>query len=576
MNHNLFPGIGYTPPRFPLLLVAIVSALFAVLFFVMATMDLRRVEYLLYDMLENQGISQIGRLGESAVLNFQQLVYDEADVFSAIPMMPIEESDLSIHGYLVTELVDLARDIEQMERSIDFSEAIATDLAEQWHISRILFYDREGNSEYDRSTVHDYTMFDAEDLLHGNVSVSLKLFEGGRILRGEGYVGIARTGNDAGAVTLWLDGDDLRYWAWKISLERAVQNQQWLIEPVYLGVFGDNGSAIVGSGNFPEPGKGARFPDFVSVKQGNTLEVISVFDQPETPRSLVVMGLSMEETAGILSESRRHIIVSTGLMVAIGMTAMGILYNMQNRHINKVRMMTDQLNTARRLSSLGKLGAGLAHEIRNPLNSISMAAQRLAREFPASGENKRGYDRITEVISLESQRLNNLVNDFLALSSSGRLRLRAYSVKEVVSRVVFLLRPEAREKGICIDVDASGIHPEIMIDPDRLEQALLNIVRNGIEAIVNDGRIMISMRYIRGFAVIRVMDNGPGISESDIGSIFDPSFTTREKGVGLGLSIAHEIITAHNGRIGVRSGKEQGTTFEVFIPIRNDQQQQNG
>lgn len=580
-----------TPPgsRFPLLIVALVSALFAFLFFVMATMDLRRIETVLVGMIEKQGVHQVDRLEAYVLSYFRQLVPDDRSDFGFDPMVPAgvpaDEGAVSVQEYLVTDLVDLAREIERMERRMDFSGAVARNTANAVNVSDILFFDEKGSRLYGREPVCEAMMSDARPLIEGRTSVVLRLFKGPYIKEDGGFVGIRRPDGD-GAVVLRLDGGALRFWAWKTALTRSVEQMQWHRDVAYLGVYDDAGGVVMETGAAPADIRGVALDEIsggplervaasrgvASVRKAEHFEVAAFQDIPGAPRSLVVLGLSMAEASVVLRDGRRHVFVSTGLMIVIGLLAMGVLYTVQNRHLNRVRHMSEQLNKARRLSSLGKLGAGMAHEIRNPLNSISMAAQRLVKEYPATGDKKAGYDRITEVIVLETSRLNRLVDDFLTLSSSGRLRLKRHSIQAVVSRVVFLLGPEADEAGIRITVSGPGgehgIDRQDLIDPDRMEQALLNIVRNAMESVAGGGEIHISVLCAKGFTTVRIADNGPGIAGTDLDNIFDPSFTTREKGVGLGLAIAHEIISAHDGEIRVESGKSQWTTFEIVIPVR--------
>lgn len=562
--------------HFPLLIVAIVSAFFVFLFFVMATMDLRRIEDVLVSMLEKQGVHQMDRLGEAAFYNFRQIVDGNQGPFESDFVLSANENGLSVQEYLVAELVDLARDIEYMEDSPGFSEQELAMLEQSEKITNIMFFDQGGNRLYGKAPVFNNLSAILQKLLTGRHTVSIKLFESGHLLKNSGYVGIQRPDGN-GVVIMHLDGENLRFHAWKAALTRAVENFQWGQDIIYFGIYADSGERIIETRDISVTAMNIPVTDalnaddellnYASVIHEESLAIASFLEIPGAPRSMVILGMSMAEETGILNESRRHIILSTGLMVMIGLLAMAVLYIMQDRHIRKVRQMSSQLNKAKRLSSLGKLGAGMAHEIRNPLNAISMAAQRLAKEHPEVGEKKAGYDRITEVIALETIRLNNLVDDFLTLSSSGKLRLKRDKIKAVVSRVLFLLKPEAAGKKITIDILNDGGEREVLIDPDRLEQALLNIVHNAINAIGMDGVIGISLADKKGHTIIRITDNGPGIRQEDLDNIFDPSFTTRVKGVGLGLAIAHEIISAHEGRIRVESEEGKGTTFEIVLPV---------
>lgn len=568
--------------RFPLLIVAGVSGLIAFLFFVTATLDLRRIENVLNDMLEKQGLHQVEHFGEYALYGYRQLVNADGEMSGVDPVLALEEEHISIQEQLVTDLVDLARDVDLMERTLSaFTEETAAMFAENWNVTDILFFDPDGELVIGRSPFPAGLMSNVQRLLSGRAGVSLRLFKGPHVLGNGGYVGIRRP-DGRGAVFVRLDGESLRFWAWKTALARAAEEMQWRRGLVYFGVFDDTGAMLTQTGDasglnlaaaiavFEQSAlkKSDGSAHFTTSKKDGNLEMAVLLDVLPAPRSIAVLALSMDESEVVLGESRRHIVVSTLLMIMVGLLAMGILYGVQNRHINKVKDMTEQLNKARRLQSLGRLGAGMAHEIRNPLNSISMAAQRLSREYPVTGEKKAGYDRITEVIAIETRRLNNLVDDFLTLSSSGNLRLQMHSMKEIVSRVVFLLQPEAGDAGIRIEVSEKGIGREILIDPDRMEQALLNIIRNAFDAMPQGGHIRIDSHFGKDAVSLRITDDGTGIAQEDFDSIFDPSFTTRDKGVGLGLAIAHEIVTAHDGEIRVESRQNQETTFEIIIPVK--------
>lgn len=569
--------------RFPLLIVAGVSGLIAFLFFVMATMDLRRIENVLIDMLKKQGLHQVEHFGEYALYGYRQLVNVNGGIPGVDPLLSLEEGYVSIQEHLVTDLVDLARDLDRMERTLSaFTEETAAMLAENRHVTDILFFDPDGELVIGQAPFSAGLMSYLQRLLSGRAGVSLKLFKGPYVLENGGYVGIRRP-DGRGAVFVCLDGESLRFWAWKTALARAAEEMQWRRGLVYFGVFDDTGAMLTQTGDAsgldttdavtavlaqPALKKSDDPKHFTATQKDAHLEIAAVLDVLPAPRSIAVLALSMDESEVVLGESKRHIIVSTLLMMMIGLLAMGILYGVQNRHVNRVRDMTEQLNKARRLQSLGRLGAGMAHEIRNPLNSISMAAQRLSREYPVAGEKKPGYDRITEVIAIETRRLNNLVDDFLTFSSSGNLRLQMHSMKEIISRVVFLLQPEASDAGILIEVSEKETGREILIDPDRMEQALMNIIRNAFDAMPQGGHIRIDSRYGKDAVSLRITDNGTGIAQEDLDNIFDPSFTTRDKGVGLGLAIAHEIVTAHDGEILVESSQNQGTTFEIIIPVK--------
>jgi signal transduction histidine kinase len=230
--------------------------------------------------------------------------------------------------------------------------------------------------------------------------------------------------------------------------------------------------------------------------------------------------------------------------------------------------MTRQLEKAERLSSLGMLAAGVAHEIRNPLNAISMASQRLKREFvPSETQKKEEFETITMVIRDEIRRLNGIIEEFLTFSKSRRLELRENAVQDLLQKIVNLVSAEAAERGVIIRTDWQSAPVVIPMDMDKLQQALLNFVKNAVESISDSGEVTLAIRNEeKGLAKIVITDTGCGLTAPEVERIFNPEYTTKEKGLGLGLSLAHEIIRGHGGEIRVKSRKGEGTVFEIFLP----------
>jgi len=248
---------------------------------------------------------------------------------------------------------------------------------------------------------------------------------------------------------------------------------------------------------------------------------------------------------------------------------MWVLYMNQNRHLAGIVTMERRLEKAERLSALGQLAAGVAHEIRNPLNAISMASQRLKRDFiPADERKEKDFQTITGVIRDEIRRLNGIIEEFLTFSRSRRLELREYPVTEVLQKIVNLLREETAGKGIVLETKWSEPSPVIPMDMDKLQQALLNFIKNAVESISDGGRVTITVTPERkDWIKIAIADTGCGMTEEEIERIFSPEYTTKEKGLGLGLPLSHEIIRGHGGEIRVTSQKDEGTTFEIILPV---------
>ena len=235
--------------------------------------------------------------------------------------------------------------------------------------------------------------------------------------------------------------------------------------------------------------------------------------------------------------------------------------------ITELKKYEEEAKRAERLSTLGNLAAGVAHEIRNPLNAISIAAQRLKNEFMPE-KDKEEYQNFTQTIIKEVRRLDQTINQFLSLAKAQKLNLVSTNIGSFLFEVVSLMEIEAKEKGIIIEKEIEGDF-QIRMDREEMKKALVNIILNGIQAMSSGGKMNISGNLDNSGReyVIKVKDTGPGIPEENLSKIFQPYFTTKEKGTGLGLAIAYRIINDHKGKIEVESRAGKGTTFTVRLPV---------
>ncbi len=228
----------------------------------------------------------------------------------------------------------------------------------------------------------------------------------------------------------------------------------------------------------------------------------------------------------------------------------------------------EQLRKAERLSVLGELSAVLAHEIRNPLGSIHGTAEILKDDYKP-GDKKYEF---LEILLKESDRLNRVVEDFLRLSRPQPLVLAPCNIGEELRSITMLVAAEAKDRDIRLEVHADE-NLEIMGDRDKLHQAFLNIILNGLQAVPDKGSIVIEARMLDNAALdgaeleIIFRDSGPEIPEDLQKKIFEPFFSTKKDGTGLGLSIAKKIIESHAGSITVVSEAQKGTAFKVRLPV---------
>ncbi len=219
---------------------------------------------------------------------------------------------------------------------------------------------------------------------------------------------------------------------------------------------------------------------------------------------------------------------------------------------------------AERLAAVGTLAAGLAHEVRNPLNSAALQLAVLERRIER-GEPADRTAPIAHIIKSEIDRLDRLVRDFLAFAKPAPLDLRPVDVRALIQSVADLITPETEAARVRLTVELPPALPGASGDAERLRQVLLNLTRNAIEALQGrDGQLTLRARVERGLLEIEVEDDGPGFS-NDL-PVFDAFFTTKDQGTGLGLSLVHRIISDHGGTIRVAS-RPGRTCFTFTLPI---------
>jgi len=230
--------------------------------------------------------------------------------------------------------------------------------------------------------------------------------------------------------------------------------------------------------------------------------------------------------------------------------------------------LEEQLILNARTTSLSNLGASLAHEIRNPLNSISLNVQLLKEQLQApSSPDKETLVATINALLAEIGRLNLIVKDFLEFSKPLHMRSELVNPNEVIGGALELLKEEMRQKNISVVVDFGEL-PEILMDRNQITQVFHNIALNAVQALDSGGRLEITSRRRGDWVTIEFADNGPGIAENELPKVFDLFFSTKKEGTGLGLAIASKIVESHHGHISVKSKLGEGAVFTVSLPVK--------
>ncbi|NLD35687.1 MAG: GHKL domain-containing protein [Desulfatiglans sp.] len=232
----------------------------------------------------------------------------------------------------------------------------------------------------------------------------------------------------------------------------------------------------------------------------------------------------------------------------------------ENRAVEQ-RKLVEQLNLAERLAALGEMVAGVSHEIKNPLGIIQSTSE-LLNNMPDATET---HKRLSGVITEESIRLNRIVTEFLDFARPHALNLRECDLKEIINKNIEFLEPELEKKGISVENNLENRRYMIEADQDLLHRVFMNLIINAIQAIQGMGKIIISIAEERGAYNFEIKDTGSGISEESMKKVFNPFFTTKQKGSGLGLPIVRKIIEGHGGQIDIESTEGNGTSVMVRL-----------
>jgi PAS domain S-box-containing protein len=254
--------------------------------------------------------------------------------------------------------------------------------------------------------------------------------------------------------------------------------------------------------------------------------------------------------------------------------------------VTEKRSKEAQLRRAENLASLTTLAAGVAHEIKNPLGSLSIHAQLIHKTMEANkeiyynahpsgidalGQDPRDYfnqlDRYIGVVNEEIDRLNRIVVDFLFAVRPMNMEFREGDINALIGELAGFVRYELEEAKIECVLELARDLPLISFDERFMKQALLNLIKNAQAAMPTGGRITIKTEFKDEEITIRVLDTGIGIPEKNLSKIFEPYFTTRETGSGLGLTLVFKIIREHRGEISVKSREGEGTKFTITLPI---------
>lgn len=354
------------------------------------------------------------------------------------------------------------------------------------------------------------------------------------------------------AVIFNLDDNELDALRKKLTLKEIVESERKRLNIAGINIYDADGKPYIHSNGNEKKAFVVSRPLDSKYLPGFTLEI------------LISKGLTQD----ILKRTTMNFMFIFIFLAISGAVSTYVIFLLERRYTKRVREFEKELEMKERLVSLGKLASGMAHEIRNPLNAMSMSVQRLKREFTPVDGKKVEYYQFIDIMRSELTRIDTIVEEFL-LSTKSHAPFFYENLYNIIEEIIVILGEKAASKGIEImtKVDKSII---VQSQKERLKQAFYNIILNGIEAIDKGGLIEITTA-VKGETIdISIKDTGTGIKETELHKIFEYYYTTKDKGIGLGLPLSYMVVKDHGGDIKVFGEEGKSTTFVISLPIRQN------
>jgi nitrogen fixation/metabolism regulation signal transduction histidine kinase len=242
-------------------------------------------------------------------------------------------------------------------------------------------------------------------------------------------------------------------------------------------------------------------------------------------------------------------------------------FNFMVRKLRDERELEERLRKAEHLASVGQFSQSIAHEIRNPLNFISLSVDHIRERYkPGGGENREAFEALILNIKSEIQRLSRFAESFLEYGRPLELSLEKTDINRIIEDVLSLVTAKAQKDDIEIRKDFETA-PALAVDPEFIKTCLYNVILNAFQAMHEGGRLTVRTKKMEGRFCITVEDTGVGISEEKAARIFDPFFTTKSKGLGLGLALTKRVVEEHGGKVEFRSSEGKGSALTILLPV---------
>jgi len=242
-------------------------------------------------------------------------------------------------------------------------------------------------------------------------------------------------------------------------------------------------------------------------------------------------------------------------------------FNLMVQKLREQKQMEGKLREAEHLSGIGRLSRNMAHEIRNPLNFISLSIDHIKEKFsPDGARDAEKFNSLISNIKQEIHRLNKLVEDFLDYGKPLRLNLRKADIGKLLENTIGIIWAKAEAEKITIIKDYDSL-PLLNMDSDLIKTCIFNVILNAFQAMPDGGALTIKAEHTEGMLSIIISDTGKGIPEDELPKVFEPFYTTKRKGLGLGLAITKRVVEEHEGKVNIRSAVGNGSTVVITLPV---------